>query len=184
MVYLILFMALINGLFLQSTLVVFHLIGNIQIIGLAAMYEAVYPSCLVDFFKSISVIGMNLTFFGGSIFSSFVNQDKFAVPENYKYDRMGVVTSATIINSGDVLFLWMVLFLILFLVFAVEFIMNTIPYVVNLCHKYRYNFISAAMNFTFLKLCFDIGVDFQYVRPLQITCSSPWKILTRSSTEL
>jgi len=58
---------------LQSTLVVFHLIGNIQIIGLASLYEAVYPSCLVDFFSAISVIGMNLTFFGGSIFSSFVD---------------------------------------------------------------------------------------------------------------
>lgn len=46
---------------------------------------------------------------------------------------MGVATSSTLINSGDVLFLWMVLFLVLFLVLAVEFIMGTIPYVVNLC---------------------------------------------------
>lgn len=132
-VYLGLVIAVINAFLLQSTLVVFHLLGNIQIIGLAAMYEAVYPSCLVDFFKAISIIGMNFTFFGGSIFSSFVDQDSFAVPENYKYERMGVATSSTLINSGDVLFLWMCLFLVLFLVLAVEFIMGTIPYVVNLC---------------------------------------------------
>ena len=92
---------------------------------------------------------------------------------------MGVTTSSTLINSGDVLFLWMVLFLILFLVLAVEFIMGTIPYVVNLCQRYRYNFMIGGMNFTWLKLGFDIAVDFQYVSN-SLTYSSEWKHQTKS----
>ena len=101
------------------------------------------------------------------------------MPDNYKYVRMGVETSSMLINSGDVLFLWAVLFLFLFLVLALEFVMNTIPYVVNLCMRYRLNFISGAMNFTFLKLAFDIAVDFQHVS-FSLISSSTWKHPTKS----
>ena len=49
-------------------------------------------------------------------------------------------------------------------VFAVEFVLQPIPYIRTVCQRYRYNFFNAGMNFTFVKMCFDVGFALLFVQ--------------------
>jgi len=157
-------LALISAIFLQSTAIVFHLISCLQIISLAALYQAVFPTCLVDFLQTLSLVGIRFTFFGGSMVSGFVNSTALSGETPYQYQRMGYVTTSVLTNSGDLIFLWITLILVYFCIFALEFVLFSVPYIRTVCQRYRYNFFNAGMNFTFVKVAFDSGVGMLYLQ--------------------
>lgn len=40
---------------------------------MAVMYRAMYPTCLMNYFDSISLIGLKFSFFGGDAFANAIN---------------------------------------------------------------------------------------------------------------
>jgi hypothetical protein len=75
---------------------------------------------------------------------------------------MGYQNSSLLSNSGDLVFFWLALFIVYCLVYAIEFVLHSIPYIRTICERYRYNFFNAGMNFTFVKMTFDTGVGLIY----------------------
>ena len=70
---------------------------------------------------------------------------------------MGYTYNSILFNSGDLIFLWIVLVLVYFIFYAIEFVLFAVPYIRTLCQRYRLNFFNAGMNFTFIKMAFDSG---------------------------
>lgn len=128
------------------------------------MYQAVYPTCLTNFLKTVSFVGIKFTFFGGSMVSGMVNETSFSGDMPYQYDRMGYTSSSVLVNSGDLIFFWLVLFLIYCVIYAIEFVLHSVPYIRTICERYRYNFFNAGMNFTFIKVAFDSSVGLLYLQ--------------------
>ena len=81
---------------------------------------------------------------------------------------MGYVTTSILQVGGDIIFLWAVLFGIYIIVFAIEFVLHSIPYIRNVCVRYRSSFFNAGMNFTFVKLSFDTCYSMMFVRLLSV----------------
>lgn len=133
--------------------------------GLAVLFQAVYPTCLVNFMKTLSIVGLNFSIVGGSIFSGSVDESNFSSgAPDYKFERLGYTTTSILLNAGDLLILWAILFVVYCLFYAFEFVLYNYPYARSLAQHYRYNFINAGMNFTFLKLTFDISYSMMAVR--------------------
>jgi hypothetical protein len=102
--------------------------------------------------------------FGGSIFSSLVNSNNLSqgVPD-YKFERMGIQSTSILLNAGDLIVLWGILFISYCVIYAIEFVLNAYPYVKNVCHRYRNNFFNAGMNFTFVKMAFDVTFSLMFM---------------------
>ena len=75
---------------------------------------------------------------------------------------MGYTSTSFLENSGDLIFFWMTLVLVFLAVFALEFVLQSIPYIRTICERYRYNFFNAGMNFTFVKMAFDSSLGLMY----------------------
>ena len=72
---------------------------------------------------------------------------------------MGVTSVYMSVRGGDIVFLWILLGMSYCVAYAFEFVLNSIPYIRNICQRYRYNFFNAGMNFTFIKVAFDSSVN-------------------------
>jgi hypothetical protein len=94
--------------------------------------------------------------------SGAVSSSSFPSNPPYQYSRMGYTTTSFLVNSGDLIFLWLTLFLIYCAIYALEFVLHSVPYIRTICERYRYNFFNAAMNFTFVKLAFDTSIGLIY----------------------
>jgi hypothetical protein len=77
---------------------------------------------------------------------------------------LGYESSSFLENSGDLVFLWLTLFITYCVIFAIEFVLHSVPYIRTVCERYRYNFFIAGMNFTFVKMAFDTSVGIIFVR--------------------
>lgn len=129
------------------------------------MYKSVYPTCLVSFFKSMTLISTNFKVFGGDWVGGIVG-DIFSgfTPPDYKFTRIGLTSPSVLFNSGGLIFFWLILFVIYCIIYAIEFVLHAVPYVRKVCMMYRKNFLIAAMNFTFIKMAFDATFGVFYVR--------------------
>lgn len=56
------------------------------------MYQAVYPTCLVNFLKVLAGAGIKFNLVGGDILSGFVTPVTNAAPD-YKFERVGYTSS-------------------------------------------------------------------------------------------
>ena len=83
--------------------------------------------------KTISFIGISFTFFGGDQLSSQVNSSNIEAEMPYQYERMGYTSTSILDYSGDLVILWIVLFLVFFCVYALEFVLHAVPYIRTLC---------------------------------------------------
>ncbi len=54
------------------------------------MYQAVYPTCLVNYMKTLLLVGLKFSLFGSSFTSGLVSESNFdnTVPD-YKFKRIG-----------------------------------------------------------------------------------------------
>ena len=93
MLYLNFALAILSALFLQSTTVLFHLLSCIQILSLAVMYQAVYPTCLVLFMKNLAMIGIKFNLLGSSLIGGFADSNSNAAPD-YKFERIGYMSAS------------------------------------------------------------------------------------------
>ncbi len=59
------------------------MISSLQVLSMAVMFQAVYPTCLVNYMKVVSIVGLKFTFFGGSMVSGAVNSTSFSSDTPY-----------------------------------------------------------------------------------------------------
>jgi hypothetical protein len=91
---------------------------------MAVMYQAVYPTCLVNYFKTLLQVGLRFTLIGGSLFGGFVDESSFSnIAPDYKYTRIGYTSSSILQQSGDLIVLWAALFILYCIFFAIEFVL-------------------------------------------------------------
>lgn len=94
LLYLSIALAILAALFLQTTAPLFHLLGCVQIcknhndllqiVSLPVMYQALYPTCLLNFFQVLAGVGIKFNIMGSSVLSGFINSDSNVAPD-YKF---------------------------------------------------------------------------------------------------
>jgi hypothetical protein len=112
--------------------------------------------------KSISVVGLKLSIPGGGSIGGMVNSTDVTKIVDYKFYRLGYTNPSVLQQSGDIILMFGALFVLFCVVLAIEFVLQLIPYVRNICTKYRMNFLNAGMSFIYLKLAFDSGYSLMF----------------------
>ncbi len=66
--------------------------------------------------------------------SGFVDSESFSSEApDYKYERIGYTNGSILQQSGDLIILWAVLFVLYCVFYAVEFVLQAVPYIRNIC---------------------------------------------------
>ncbi len=68
---------------------------------------------------------------GGSLLSESTASNTVFV--DYKFERIGYTDSSILKQSGDILMLWMALFVLYAIFYAIEFVFDSVPYVRTIC---------------------------------------------------
>lgn len=139
-----------------------------HIVSLAVMYEAAYPTCLVNFFTGLSVVGINFQMFGGAWLAGLTdtsNTTSFPYTElDYKFTRVGRNSSSFLYNSGDLVFFWVGIGIFYCIAFTIEFVWFAIPYLRTIAQRLRHNLFIVAMNFVLIKMAFDTTFSLFYIQ--------------------
>jgi hypothetical protein len=60
------------------------------------MYQAIFPTCLTNFMKEISVVGLKLSIPGGGTIGGMVNSTEASYIVDYKFYRLGYTSPSVL----------------------------------------------------------------------------------------